>query len=213
MISNYCRENACFYIDNGNVRGFCLYKDGLHLLESGKKILVNNFIINFSTNLSLLEIFSRSEHTPFTNIFLNDSDLARKLSLTTDLQVLHHERLKHSKNRMIGYLSINSLRKKLTDLRVILKHLFLDYFVLSKTNLDESFPNTQFILDGYEIRARRDKNKFGGGLIEYIRKGLICKRIAKYMSQNIVNAYALKLPSPRKSVSFSVSINPQLWKT
>ena len=25
---------------------FCLYKDGLQLLESGKKILANNFIVN-----------------------------------------------------------------------------------------------------------------------------------------------------------------------
>ena len=44
LISNYCRENACFYIDNRNIRGFCLYKDGLHLLESGKKILANNLL-------------------------------------------------------------------------------------------------------------------------------------------------------------------------
>ena len=38
LISNYCRENVCFYIDNRNIRGFCLYKDGLHLLDSGNKI-------------------------------------------------------------------------------------------------------------------------------------------------------------------------------
>ena len=48
LISNYCRENACFYIDNRNIRGFCLYKDGLHLLEVGKKILANNFIVNLN---------------------------------------------------------------------------------------------------------------------------------------------------------------------
>ena len=34
--------------------------------------------------------------------------------------------------------------------------------------------------DGYGIRARMGRNKFGGGLIEYVRKGLICKRIVKY---------------------------------
>ena len=44
LISSYCRENACFYIDNRNIKGFCLYKDGLHLLESGKKILANNLL-------------------------------------------------------------------------------------------------------------------------------------------------------------------------
>ena len=87
---------------------------------------------------------------------MNDSDLRGPSSLATDVQVLHHERLKH-KNPMIGYLNINSLRNKLTDLKVILKYLSLDYFVLSETKLDESFLNAQFTLDGYEIRARRDK--------------------------------------------------------
>ena len=48
LISNYCRENVCFYIDDRNVRGVCLYKDGLYLLESGKKILANNFIVNLT---------------------------------------------------------------------------------------------------------------------------------------------------------------------
>ena len=45
LISNYCRENEGFlYIK----RGICLHKDGLHLLESGKKILANIFIVNLN---------------------------------------------------------------------------------------------------------------------------------------------------------------------
>ena len=52
--------------------------------------------------------------------------------------------------------------------------------MLSETKLDESFPNAQFTLDGYEIRARRDRNKFGEGLTEYLRKGMICKKTTKY---------------------------------
>ena len=81
---------------------------------------------------------------------MNDSDLRGPSSLATDVQVLHHERLKH-KNPMIGYLNINSLQNKLTDLKVTLKYLSLDYFVLSETTLPESFPNAQFTLDSYEI--------------------------------------------------------------
>ena len=88
---------------------------------------------------------------------MNDSDLRGPSSLATDVQVLHHERLKH-KNPMIGYLNINSLRNKLKDLKVILKYLSLDYFILNETKLDESFPNAQFTFNGYEIRARRDRN-------------------------------------------------------
>ena len=55
--------------------------------------------------------------------------------------------------------------------------------MLSVTKLDESFPNAQFTLDGYEIRARRDRNKFGESLIEYLRRGMICKRTAKWESK------------------------------
>ena len=62
LISNYCRENACFYIDNRNIRGFCLYKDGLHLLESGKKILANNFIVN----LNKFFVDAHSHHLPIS---------------------------------------------------------------------------------------------------------------------------------------------------
>ena len=32
------------YLDNRNIRGFCLYKEGLHLLEEGEKFLANNFL-------------------------------------------------------------------------------------------------------------------------------------------------------------------------
>ena len=48
LISNCCPENAGFYIDKRKIRGFCLYKDGLHLLEVGKKTLANDFIINLN---------------------------------------------------------------------------------------------------------------------------------------------------------------------
>ena len=141
---------------------------------------------------------------------MNDSDLRGPSSLATDVQVLHHERLKH-KNPMIGYLNINSLRNKLKDLKVILKYLSLDYFILSETKLDESFPNAQFTLDGYEIRARRKRKKFGRGLIEYVRKGLICKRTAKYEPKSNECICSEITFSKKKWVIFSI-YRPQMRK-
>ena len=44
------------------------------------------------------------------------------------------------------------------------------HFVLSKTKLDKSFPKAQFRIPGYAIRARKGRNKYGGGLIEYAKK-------------------------------------------
>ena len=55
----------------------------------------------------------------------------------------------------------------------------LDYFVVSETELDSSFPSAQFPIHGYEVRAWRDRSKSGDGLIEFVRKGFICKRLKK----------------------------------
>ena len=54
---------------------------------------------------------------------------------------------------------------------------FLHYFVLAEANIDEGFPKLQFVIHQYEIQTRRDRNKNGGRLIEYVRKGLICKSL------------------------------------
>ena len=70
--------------------------------------------------------------------------------------MLQNDRFKCLHNPFIVYLNINSLRNKLIDLGEILKDLPLDYLVISETKLDESFPNSQFKLIGYEVGARRD---------------------------------------------------------
>ena len=46
--SNFCADNGFVYIDNRNIKGDCLFQDGLHLLDTGKKILELNsiFVLN-----------------------------------------------------------------------------------------------------------------------------------------------------------------------
>ena len=90
-----------------------------------------------------------------------------------------HKR-KYLNNPLTGYLSMNSVRNKIPDLRIIIQSLPLDYLVLSKSKLGESFPNAQLNLDGYEIRARRDRNKNGGDLVKFLRRGIVCKRIRNF---------------------------------
>ena len=50
---NVCKEMQVYFIDKRNITGFYLFRDGLHLLESGKKLLANNFVSNFSNFLSV----------------------------------------------------------------------------------------------------------------------------------------------------------------
>ena len=48
----------------------------------------------------------------------------------------------------------------------------IDYFVISETRLNNSFPYVQLTINNYAIRARRDRDKHEGSLIEFVRKGL-----------------------------------------
>ena len=95
----------------------------------------------------------------------------------SDLQILRKLKLKYPRNPLIGYLNINSLRNKITNIRELIGRLQLDYFVISETKFDSSFPSAQFHVGDYEIRNRRNRNKSGGGLIEFVKKGITTKRL------------------------------------
>ena len=60
LLSNFCEDNGFVYIDNRNMKGDCLYQDGLHLVDTGKKILERNVI--FDLNESFLEM--HTDHPP-----------------------------------------------------------------------------------------------------------------------------------------------------
>ena len=92
-------------------------------------------------------------------------------------QILCKLRLKDPRSPLIGYLNINSLRNKIIDVQEMIRRLQLHYFVISETKLDTSFPSAQFHIGDYKIRTRRDRDKSGGGLTEFVEKGIITKRL------------------------------------
>ena len=102
---------------------------------------------------------------------------------------MHDFRLKYPRNSLIAYLNINSLRNKIIDHREVISYLQLDYFVLSETKINNSFPSAQFDMSGYEIRAKRDRDGMGrrgeGGIIEHVRRGVICKRLKDFETTRI----------------------------
>ena len=67
---------------------------------------------------------------------------------------------------------VNSLRNKIINFGEIIQYLNLDYFILNETKIDSSFQSAQSAIDNYEIKACRDTKCNGGGLIEYVRKGI-----------------------------------------
>ena len=59
--------------------------------------------------------------------------------------------------------------------RLIIHDVPTDYFVISETKLDNSFPNALLTINIYEIRTRKDRDKHGVDLIEFVRKVLYAK--------------------------------------
>ena len=85
-----------------------------------------------------------------------------------------------------------------------MSYLSPDYLVLSETKLDDSFPSAQFSIPDYEIRARRNRHKNGGGLIEFVKKRPICKRLNNFetsVSECICSEITI---SKRKWLCFSI---------
>ena len=106
---------------------------------------------------------------------------------------IRENRLKYVNNPLIGYLNINSLRNKIVDVREIILELPLDYLVLSEIKIDESFPTARFCIKGYEVRATRDRDKHGGGLIELVKNSFMSKSF-KNMRLNKVKVFVQNLP-------------------
>ena len=94
-------------------------------------------------------------------------------------------------------------------MRIILQDLHLNYFVLYETKLDKSSPTSQFHLSGYEIRARKDRNKYGGGLLEYDKSGLLSHRLIEYEPQSIECLFPELIIAKQKWIFFSIYRNPE----
>ena len=97
----------------------------------------------------------------------------------------------------IAYLNVNCMPGfKFFEVKSLtLEGAFDVFFVLAETKIDEAFPNSQFYIKGYKM-FRKDRNRFGG-LLVYIRRGLITQRI-NHLEGNHIESIAL-LVQPKKS--------------
>ena len=70
VIQNFCQKYGWFYVDNRNIGGKHLYKDGLHLMEEGKIILARNlvFCLNKATSSYFLDGNFLDKHTHYSTV-------------------------------------------------------------------------------------------------------------------------------------------------
>ena len=51
----------------------------------------------------------------------------------------------------------------------------IDIFMISESKLDESFPQGQFLIDGFHTPFRFDRNKNGGRILLFVREDIPAK--------------------------------------
>ena len=88
-------------------------------------------------------------------------------------------RLSNVNRVVIDNLNINSVPNKFNQLEeLVLKHV--DIFMLTETKLDDSFPNSQFSVDGFSEPFKIDRNRSGGGVMTYVRDVILSKLLKKH---------------------------------
>ena len=109
---------------------------------------------------------------------------------------------KYRNNPIVSYLNINHLRNKIVDLKQIIRDVEPTVLAIAETKLNDSYPNSQFRVDGYycpsEYRKDRTYNG-GGGLLVYIKQGIPSKRLQSFEPQGI------------ESIFFEIILGKQKW--
>ena len=104
---------------------------------------------------------------------------------SVDLQNLFKLRTQYHNHPIIGFLNINSIRYKIIDLRIIIERFLPDILVIEETKLSSEFNNNAFLINNYKAPMRHDRDEFGGGLMQYVRKGVVCNRVPSYEVSSI----------------------------
>ena len=86
--------------------------------------------------------------------------------------------LKNVNKTIVGQININSISSKFNQLKeLVLKHV--DILVVCETKLDETFPSSQFHMDGFSLPCRLDRNRNGGGVMIFVKEDIPSKLLTK----------------------------------
>ena len=101
-------------------------------------------------------------------------------------------RIEHINNVIIGNLNINSFPNKFDELKVLVNGM-LDILIITETKLDDTFPVSQFHIDGFSKPYRLDRNRNGGGVIIYVREDIPSKILTKHVLPTDIEALFIEL--------------------
>ena len=105
---------------------------------------------------------------------MNTEYKANSLSESNNVASLCSIRKRNLNKLVVAHLNINSLRLKFDSLvQKITGNV--NILMISETKLDNSFPEGQFLIEGYSKPYRIDRNCHGGGIMLYVRADIPSK--------------------------------------
>ena len=99
----------------------------------------------------------------------------------------------------MAHLNINSLSAKFDQLKLLIGKN-IDILVLTEIKIDNSFPSAQFRIEGFSMPFRLDRNRFGGGVLIYVREDIPCKQLTKH-----------KLPDDIEGIFVEINLGKVKW--
>ena len=127
-------------------------------------------------NQSILDVLSKEhEVLNLVNQASNKSINATSPNLLFEIKKL---RIRNPNKIIIGNLNINSLPNKFEQLKdIVMQHID----ILFLTELNDTFPTAQFLVNGFSEPYRLDRNRKGGGVMVYICEDIPSKQLDKHV--------------------------------
>ena len=170
------------------------------VLSELSDIVDTDSVTNSINNGSTENLVMKDELTDTVEPVVDISN--KKTNKSSDnAKTLKDIRMKYTKNVVIGSLNINTLVSKFDALTLIIKDL-LDILVVVETKLDTSFPDEQFLIEGFKKPYRLDRNCHGGGLIVYVRSDIPSKELKKHNFSKKVEALFIEINLRKSKLLF-----------
>ena len=123
--------------------------------------------------------------------------------ITYDIGEFKH--LRNQNRYRVGPININSIINKFESL---VKHVGnnLDRLLVSETKIDDTFPESKFLIEGFSIPYRLDRTAEGGGISLYIREDISFKYLKKITVKDLFEAFFVELNLRRKKMAWRMLI-------
>ena len=127
---------------------------------------------------NLAETVNGNDSQSLDNI-LNSQNLLNNPNL-----IFNELKRKNNDRIIIGHININFIGNKFEALASLVKDK-VDIIMIAETKIDDSFPQNQFIMEGYSTPFRLDRNAQGGGIMIFIRDDIPSKVLKSQLPEDI----------------------------